>query len=81
MTPDFDGQGLCLSSLLINYQLRIFAVFFVCTYEKEVHIRGDTKASTTKFAFKLTTEVGLLIIKEFHFLSVWESIFHIDKFT
>ena len=68
-------------SFLVNHKLWILSVFLVSTDEKEVHVCCYTKASAAKFAFELTTEVGLLIVKEFHFFSVRQSVFHIDKFT
>ena len=69
-------------SLFINNKLGIFAVFLVGADQKEVHTRGYTEASVTaEFTFKLTTEVGCVIVKEFDLLSVWQRIFQIDKLT
>ncbi len=69
-------------SLFIYYKFGVFAVFFVCANEEKVHISGNAKASVTaKFTFKLTSKIGSIIIKEFHYLSVGQTIFQIDKAT
>jgi hypothetical protein len=69
-------------SLFINNKLGIFAVFLVGADQEEVHIGGYTEASVpAEFTFKLTAEVGCVIVEEFDLLSVGERIFQIDKRT
>ena len=66
-------------SFLINHKLGIFAVFLISADEKEIHISGNAKTTVTaEFAFKLISEIGSIIIKEFHLLSVRKRVFHID---
>ena len=44
-------------SFLVNHKFGVLSVFFVCAYQKEVHVCSYTKSSATEFAFKLTTEI------------------------
>ena len=67
-------------SFLINNKLGIFAVFLVGADQEEVRTRGYTEATVAAgLTFKLTAEVGCVIVKEFYLLSVWEGVFQIDK--
>ena len=68
-------------SFLIYQKLGIFSVFFISAHKKEIHICGNTKASATQFTLKLTSEVGLFIVKKFDPLCVRQRIFHIDEFA
>jgi hypothetical protein len=69
-------------SLFINNKLWIFAVFLVGADQEKVHIGGDTEASVpAEFTFKLTAEVGCVVVEKFDLLSVGERIFQIDKRT
>ena len=69
-------------SLFINNKLGIFAVFLVGADQEEVHIGDDAEASVpAEFTFKLTAEVGCIIVKEFDLLSVGKRIFQIYKRT
>ena len=69
-------------SLFINNKLGVFAVFLVGADQEKVHIGGDTEATfSAEFTFKLTAEVGCVVVEEFDLLSVGERIFQIDKRT
>ena len=70
------GIGL---SFFINQKLGILAVFLICAYKKEIHV-GDN-AAAFGFPLKLAAEIGLSIVKKFHFFSVRERVFQIDEFA
>ena len=66
------------SAFFIDKKLGIFAVFFVGANENKIHIGDDAKASVTaEFAFKLISQIGGIIVKEFDGIPVGEAVFQI----
>ena len=65
-------------SLFIKQQLWIFSILLICTYQNKIHTRQNAKAPvSSEFRLQLIPQIGFLIIKEFHFLTIRQSIIQI----
>ena len=54
-------------SLLVNDQLRVFAVFLIGADQQKIHICGNAEASiSAKFTFQLVAKIGCPVVKEIH---------------
>ncbi len=76
-----EDFGLLVSalSLLVNDQLRVFAVFLIGADQQKIHICGNAEAAVAaKLTFQLVAEVGCLIVKEFDSFSVGKAVCKVD---
>ena len=61
-------------SLFINHKFWIFSILLICTYQNKIHTCQNTEAPVfSKFRLQLILQIGFLIIKEFHSLSLSSS--------
>ena len=66
-------------SLLVNDQLRVFAVFLIGADQQKIHICGNAEASiSAKFTFQLVAKIGCPVVKEFDGFPVGKAVCKVD---
>ena len=66
-------------SLLVNDQLRVFAVFLIGADQQKIHICGNAEASiSAKFTFQLVAKIGCPVVKEFDGIPVGKAVCKVD---